>query len=88
MQAFRQETGGALCTGDDVVGLCAEPHGTQVLGNLIGCARGVVGDVQGASGHRSERVDRARRGFVTPEHGAVEVEKQAIVFLRKGCHVR
>ena len=37
-QALRQQAGGALRTGDDVVGLGGEAHGTQVLGNLTGSA--------------------------------------------------
>ena len=35
---LRQQAGGALRTGDDVVGRGGEAHGTQVLGDLTGSA--------------------------------------------------
>ena len=76
-----------LGTGDDVFGCGGETHRAQMLGDLVGTAGGVVGDVQRAGGDGRQGVDGAGRGFVAAEYGAVEIEKQAIVFLHKGGHV-
>ncbi len=88
LQLVLEQSGGALGTGDDVVGLGGETHVAQVLGDLCGPAGGVVGDVERPRADRRERLDGAGGRFVPAEHGAVEVQKQAIMFLRKGAHVR
>jgi hypothetical protein len=77
----------ALGAGHDVIGLGGETHRVQMLGHLGRVAGCVVGDVQGAGPHGGEGLDRSGRGFLTAEHGPVEVEKQAIVLLYKCAHV-
>ncbi len=59
-----------------------------MLGHFGGSAGRVVGDEQGAGADCGEGLDGARRGFVAAEDGAVEVEEEAIMVLRKGTHVR
>ena len=59
----------------------------QVLGHLGRAAGRVVGDVQGARADGGQCFDRTFGGFMPAEHGAVEVEQQAIMFLHKRTHV-
>lgn len=56
--------------------------------HIVGGAGGVVGDEQFANLRGIEGVDGTFGRRVTAEHGAVQIEQQAIMLLHKGCHVR
>ena len=87
-QLLREQCRGALGAGDHVVGGGGETELAKVLGHLLGGAGGIVGDEQLAGVGPVQRVDGALGRLMAAENGAVEVEQQAIMLLRKGCHVR
>ena len=59
-----------------------------MLGDLVGTAGSVVRDEQSAGRQGAESLDRAGSRLVSPEDGAVQVEQQAVMKMRKGFHVR
>ena len=64
------------------------PEKLQMVGDLGSAARGVVGHEQQPGVQRGESVDRAGRGLVSAKDRSVQVEQQAVVEVRKRCHVR
>ena len=59
-----------------------------MLGDFAGHARGVVGHEQRADPDGGQGLHGTLRRLLTAEDGAVEIEEQAVVLLRKGRHVR
>jgi hypothetical protein len=78
----------ALRTGDDVLGFGVEAEFPQVLGNLSGSPRRVVGDVENSGVDLGQALQSPRSRFMTAEYRAVEIQQQAIVLLHKRRHVR
>ena len=74
-------------TGDDVFTGGGEPEFAQVRRDLVGAARGVVGDEQLAAVHLVQRLHRAVGGLSAAKHRAVQIYQQAVIFLRNGFHV-
>ena len=87
-QLLGEQSGGALRAGDDIVGFRGEAQLTQVLGDLLGAAGRIVGHEQDPGFDGGQCLDGAVGGRMPAEHGAIEVEQQAIMLLRKGAHVR
>ena len=74
--------GGALRAGDDILGGGGEPQFAQVLRDLFGAARRVVGDKQLAAVHLAQRLHRSVGGLTAAKHRPVQVYQQAVIFLR------
>jgi hypothetical protein len=86
-QLIGKQVGGTLGAGDDVVGAGSEAQVTQVCRYFVGAAGGVVGDEQLAAVHLVQRLHRAVGGTVAAKHRSVQVDQQAIIFLRNGFHL-
>jgi hypothetical protein len=87
-QLVGQQSGGALCAGDDVVGGGTESEFGQVRGDVTGCAGRIVGDVEDSRLERREGVDGPGGRLVSTEDGAVEIEQQAVMLRSNACHNR
>ena len=67
--------GGALRAGDHILGRRLQTNSAQVVGNLVGTARGVVGDEELAAGSLIQRVRRALSQLMAVEHRPVQIQK-------------
>ena len=85
-QAFGQQPCRTLGARHDVGGGGGETQHPQVLGDLLGGSRRVVCDEQRAGAGGRERRHRAVGRDMPAEHGAVQIQQQAIMLRYQACH--